>query len=66
METKIEENNIEKSLVKKSGTSLKNRNVNMAVSTMKITVGILFYVASFIISATASSLFIYYVFQQLS
>ncbi len=55
----IKENNIEKSLVKKSENSLNNRNVNMIKHNFNRTITILFYMASFIVSMAASAIFIF-------
>lgn len=62
MDNKIEENKIEKSLVKKGETSLKTRNTYMIKPVLKTTAGILFYTASFIISVAVGYIFIFSVF----
>lgn len=62
MDNKIEENKIEKSLVKKGETSLKTRNTYMIKPVLKTTAGILFYAASFIISVAVGYIFIFSVF----
>ena len=59
METNIKENNIEKSLVKQKETSLRTRNVQIISSAAKLTIGILFYTATFIISMAISTIFIF-------
>ena len=65
MDNKIEENKIEKSLVKKGETSLKTRNTYMIKPVLKTTAGILFYAASFIISVAVGYIFIFSVFNWL-
>lgn len=62
MENKIEENKIEKSLVKKGETSLRTRNTYMIQPILKTTAGILFYAASFIVSAAIGYMFVFSVF----
>lgn len=64
MKSKIIENNTEKSLVKKGETSLKNKDKNTYIikPILKTTVGILFYVASFVVSVAIGYTFIFSVF----
>lgn len=62
MENKLEENNTEKSLVKKGENSLKRRNTYLIKPILKTTVGILFYAASFIVSIAIGYVFIFSVF----
>ena len=64
MENKIEENKIEKSLVKKGETSLRTRNTYVIQPILKTTAGILFYTASFIVSMAIGYVFIFSVFNQ--
>lgn len=52
----------EKSLVKKGETSLRNRNVYIIKPIFQTTAGILFYVASFILSVAAGYTLIFSVF----
>ncbi len=64
MEQKIVENNKEKSLVKKGETSLKNKSKNTYIikPILETTVGIIFYIASFIVSMAIGYTFIFSVF----
>ena len=64
MEPKIVENNKEKSLVKKGETSLKNTDKNTYIITpiLQTTVGVIFYIASFVVSAAIGYTFIFSVF----
>lgn len=62
MKNKIEENKIEKSLVKKGETSLRTRNTYMIKPILNTTAGILFYAASFIVSMAISYMFIFSLF----
>ena len=62
MDNKIEENKIEKSLVKKGETSLKTRNTYMIKPILRTTAGILFYAASFIVSMAIGYVFVFSVF----
>lgn len=62
MEQKIEENNVEKSLVKKEESSLKTRNTYLIKPILKTTAGILFYVASFVVSMAVGYMFVFSVF----
>lgn len=64
MEPKIVENNKEKSLVKKGETSLKNTDKNTYIikPILQTTVGVLFYIASFVVSVAIGYTFIFSVF----
>lgn len=64
MEPKIVENNKEKSLVKKGETSLKNTDKNTYIikPILQTTVGVIFYIASFIVSVAIGYTFIFSVF----
>ena len=64
MEPKIVENNKEKSLVKKGETSLKNTNKNTYIikPILQTTVGVIFYIASFVVSVAIGYTFIFSVF----
>ena len=62
MDNKIEENKIEKSLVKKGETSLKTRNTYMIKPILRTTAGILFYATSFIVSMAIGYVFVFSVF----
>ena len=64
MEQKIVENNKEKSLVKKGETSLKNKSKNTYIikPILETTVGVIFYIASFIVSMAIGYTFIFSVF----
>lgn len=64
MEQKILENNTEKSLVKKGETSLKNKDKNTYIikPILQTTVGVIFYIASFIVSVAIGYTFIFSVF----
>lgn len=64
MEQKILENNTEKSLVKKGETSLKNKDKNTYVikPILQTTVGVIFYIASFVVSVAIGYTFIFSVF----
>lgn len=64
MEEKMIENNTEKSLVKKGETSLKNKDKNIYVikPMLQTTVGVIFYIASFVVSVAIGYTFIFSVF----
>ena len=64
MEPKIVENNKEKSLVKKGETSLKNADKNTYIikPILQTTVGVIFYIASFVVSVAIGYTFIFSVF----
>ena len=64
MEPKIVENNKEKSLVKKGETSLKNtdKNTYLIKPILQTTVGVIFYIASFVVSVAIGYTFIFSVF----
>lgn len=64
MEPKIVENNKEKSLVKKGETSLKNKDTNTYIikPILQTTVGVIFYIASFVVSVAIGYTFIFSVF----
>ena len=64
MEPKIVENNKEKSLVKKGETSLKNTDKNTYIikTILQTTVGVIFYIASFVVSVAIGYTFIFSVF----
>lgn len=64
MEPKIIENNKEKSLVKKGETSLKNTDKNTYIikPILQTTVGVIFYIASFVVSVAIGYTFIFSVF----
>lgn len=64
MEPKIIENNTEKSLVKKGETSLKSKDKNTYIikPILQTTVGIIFYIASFVVSIAIGYTFIFSVF----
>lgn len=64
MEPKIVENNKEKSLVKKGETSLKNidKNTYIIKPILQTTVGVIFYIASFVVSVAIGYTFIFSVF----
>lgn len=62
VENNIIENNIEKSLVKKGENSLKTRNTYLIKPIIQTTAGILFYVASFIVSVAIGYVFVFSVF----
>lgn len=64
MEPKILENNKEKSLVKKGETSLKNTDKNTYIikPILQTTVGVIFYIASFVVSVAIGYTFIFSVF----
>ena len=64
MEPKIVENNKEKSLVKKGETSLKNTDTNTYIikPILQTTVGVIFYIASFVVSVAIGYTFIFSVF----
>ncbi len=64
MEPKIVENNKEKSLVKKGETSLKNTDKNTYIikPILQTTVGVIFYIASFVVSVAIGYTFIFSVF----
>ena len=64
MEPKIVENNKEKSLVKKGETSLKNKDKNTYIikPILQTTVGVIFYIASFVVSVAIGYTFIFSVF----
>ena len=64
MEPKIVENNKEKSLVKKGETSLKNKDKNTYIikPILETTVGVIFYIASFVVSVAIGYTFIFSVF----
>lgn len=64
MEPKIVENNKEKSLVKKGETSLKNtdKNIYIIKPILQTTVGVIFYIASFVVSVAIGYTFIFSVF----
>lgn len=59
---KIVENNIEKSLVKKGENSLRKRTTYTVSPMLKTTAGVLFYVASFVVSMAASYTLIFSLF----
>ncbi len=64
MEPKIVENNKEKSLVKKGENSLKNTDKNTYIikPILQTTVGVIFYIASFVVSVAIGYTFIFSVF----
>ena len=64
MEPKIVENNKEKSLVKKGETSLKNtdKNIYIIKPILQTTAGVIFYIASFVVSVAIGYTFIFSVF----
>ena len=64
MEPKIVENNKEKSLVKKGETYLKNTDKNTYIikPILQTTVGVIFYIASFVVSVAIGYTFIFSVF----
>ena len=64
MEPNIVENNKEKSLVKKGETSLKNTDKNTYIikPILQTTVGVIFYIASFVVSVAIGYTFIFSVF----
>lgn len=64
MEPKIVENNKEKSLVKKGENSLKNTDKNTYIikPILQTTVGVIFYIASFVASVAIGYTFIFSVF----
>ena len=64
MEPKIVENNKEKSLVKKGETSLKNTDKNTYIRKpiLQSPVGVIFYIASFVVSVAIGYTFIFSVF----
>ena len=64
MEPKIVENNKEKALVKKGETSLKNTDKNTYIikPILQTTVGVIFYIASFVVSVAIGYTFIFSVF----
>lgn len=64
MEPKIVENNKEKSLVKKGEASLKNKDKNTYIikPILQTTVGVIFYIASFVVSVAIGYTFIFSVF----
>lgn len=64
MEPKIVENNKEKSLVKKGENSLENTDKNTYIikPILQTTVGVIFYIASFVVSVAIGYTFIFSVF----
>ena len=64
MEPKIVDNNKEKSVVKKGETSLRNTDKNTYIikPILQTTVGVIFYIASFVVSVAIGYTFIFSVF----